>query len=55
MLEYVRMPTSNPIDAKDRVLGQGVSGAARRKPVVHRTGDRWNSGDNGSKQSDSIV
>ena len=55
MREYVGMPASNPIDAKDRVLGQGVSGAARRKPVVHRTGDRWNSGDYGSKPSDSFV
>ena len=55
MREYVGMPASNPMDAKDRVLGQGLSGAARRKPAVHRTGDRWISGDYGSKESDSFV
>ena len=53
MREYVGMPASNPMDQKDRIIGSGsVSGAARRKGTVHRTGSRWIKGDYGSKDSD---
>lgn len=46
------MPASNPIDSKDRVLGQGVSAVARRRGAIHRKGERWNEGDYGTKERD---
>jgi len=51
---FIRMPASNPIDNKDRVLGQGVSASVRRRGSTHRKGVRYKSGDYGSKESDYL-
>ncbi len=55
MKQYTGMPASSTIDGKDKKLGDHVSGAARRRGAVHRQGDRWNDGDFGSKEKDSLA
>ena len=42
------------MDSKNRVLGQGVSAVARRRPAKHRRADRWNEGDYGNKEGDYL-
>lgn len=48
--QYVGMPAMSATDGKHRVLGEGVSGAARRKGAVHRK--EWEHGDFGRKMKD---
>lgn len=50
---YVGMPAYNPMDGKDRILGQGISAVARRRGSKHRSGERWNRGDYGRKDMDT--
>lgn len=52
---YVGMPASNPMDNKDRVLGQGVSASVRRRGSTHRKGERYKAGDYGSKEGDYLI
>mmetsp|Transcript_30108 Transcript_30108/g.62538 ORF Transcript_30108/g.62538 Transcript_30108/m.62538 type:complete len:723 (-) Transcript_30108:100-2268(-) len=52
MREYVGMPASSTIDAKDRIMGGGISAVARRKGSVSRNSDSWEAGDYGKKESD---
>ena len=40
MRQYVGMPAFSVMDGKDRVLGDSVSGAARRRGAVHRSSGR---------------
>mmetsp|Transcript_18704 Transcript_18704/g.38831 ORF Transcript_18704/g.38831 Transcript_18704/m.38831 type:complete len:89 (-) Transcript_18704:42-308(-) len=47
-----RMPASSTIDAKDRIMGGGISAVARRKGSVSRNSDSWEAGDYGKKESD---
>jgi len=49
---YEGMPASSTIDGKDKMIGDRISGSARRRGAVHRQGDRWNDGDFGRKQKD---
>ncbi len=46
------MPASSTIDAKDRIMGGGISAVARRKGSVSRNADSWEPGDYGKKESD---
>jgi hypothetical protein len=48
--QYVGMPAMSATDGKHRVLGEGVSAAARRKGAVHRK--EWDEGDFGRKIKD---
>jgi len=50
--QYVGMPAMSATDGKGRVLGEGVSAAARRRGSVHRKGERWDDGDFGRKERD---
>lgn len=52
--EFVGMPATSVVDAKDRILGDGVSGAARRRSTVHRSGSLWEDGEWGRKEVDSL-
>lgn len=52
MRVYVGMPAASAIDAKDKALGEGISGAARRRGSTHRQGDVWQSGEFGRRDSD---
>lgn len=54
MREYVGMPATSVTDAKDRILGDAVSGAARRRGVVHRSGAMWEDGEWGRKDVDYL-
>jgi hypothetical protein len=49
---YVGMPAASAIDAKDKALGEGISGVARRRGSTHRQGDVWQSGEFGRRDSD---
>ena len=48
--QYVGMPAMSSTDGKHRVLGEGVSAAARRKGAVHRKD--YDQGDFGRKIKD---
>jgi hypothetical protein len=52
MREYVGMPATSVVDRKDRVRGDNISGAARRRAPVHRKGERYDDGDWGHKEED---
>ncbi|KAL7535456.1 hypothetical protein ACHAXR_006508 [Thalassiosira sp. AJA248-18] len=52
MREFIGMPASSAIDAKDRIMGGGISAVARRKGSVHRLSESWEVGDYGLKDSD---
>ena len=46
------MPASSAFDAKDRIMGGGVSAVARRKGSVSRLSESWDAGDYGKKDQD---
>ena len=48
------MPASSAVDAKDRILGEGVSASARRKGSPHRSMNLWRDGEFGKRESDYV-
>lgn len=52
MRAFVGMPATSVMDGKDRMLGDQVSGAARRRGVVHRSPELYKKGDWGRKPED---
>jgi hypothetical protein len=53
MRTYVGMPACSVLDGRDKAHGESyVSGAARRRTTVHRSGSLYDDGDWGQKQID---
>jgi hypothetical protein len=52
MRMYAGMPASSTVDAKDRVLGEGVHASARRRGSAHRAASVWKDGEFGHRESD---
>lgn len=52
--DYVGMPAMSVFDARDRPIGDALSGAARRRGAVHRSGVMWNDGEFGIKEKDRL-
>jgi hypothetical protein len=54
--DYIGMPATSMVDAKDRALGEGgaVSGLARRRRTTSRQGTLWNDGEYGRRDNDYL-
>jgi len=55
MRSYNGMPASSAMDAKDRVVGEGVHASARRKGSARRSANVWRDGEFGYRESDFAV
>ena len=48
----VRMPASNNIDLKDRIMGNDISAIVKRKRSVHTLTEIWDIGNYGKRDTD---
>jgi hypothetical protein len=55
MRQYLGMPAFSVMDGKDRVLGDSVSGAARRRGAVHRSSDKLNEQGNWGRNDEDYL